>query len=114
MHELSVASSIIKSVTAEISQRNLRSVVKIGIKIGALTDIVPDALIFGFDSLKKDTVLKSATLEIEKVPIVGKCDKCQKEFEVKEFIFICPDCGSVVISTAQGKELDITFLETGE
>ena len=111
MHELSIAATIIETVTDEIISRKLGKVTKIGLKIGALTDIVPDALTFGFDTLKKDSPLKDASLEIESVPVMGQCQNCSKKFEVREFIFICPECESVNIITEQGKELDITYLE---
>lgn len=51
MDELSIASSIHETVMLKVTKRNLQSVSVIGLRIGVLTDIVPDALIFGFESL---------------------------------------------------------------
>lgn len=111
MHELSIAQSILETVLGEAERRNLTAVHIIGLRIGAMTDIVPEALEFGFNALKADTFLKDTNLKIETVPIKGYCEKCQQRFEVQEFIFVCPNCYSNKIKTEQGSELDIAYLE---
>ena len=111
MHELAIASSIHDTVMLEVAKRNLEIVAVIGLRIGALTDIVPDALIFGFESLSKDTLLEFTELKIKSIPIKGICNTCKKEFDVHEFIFVCPACYSVEINIFQGDELEIDFIE---
>jgi len=111
MHELSIAQSILETVISEAEKRSLKRVSIIGLRIGALTDIVPEALEFGFNALKADTILAQTELHIETVPIKGYCEKCMEHFEVSEFIFVCPKCYSNKIKTEQGSELDIAFLE---
>ena len=114
MHELSIAQSILESVTKEVENRKLKNVTLIALKIGALTDIVPDSLEFGFDALKKDTVLNKTNLEIEIIPMKGTCLDCKNKFEVMEFVFVCPACSSSNIKTEHGTELDIAYIEVDD
>lgn len=114
MHELAIADSIMKIVLEEISAKKLSTVQAIGLKIGVLSGILPDALEFGFDALKKDTLLENTKLKIEEVPLKGNCSACLNTFFVKDLIFACPECGSPSISIDQGQELDIAYLEVDE
>jgi hydrogenase nickel incorporation protein HypA/HybF len=111
MHELTLAESIVSTVKKAIQDRDGAKVQLVRVKIGQLTEIVPDALQFGFESLIIDTPLAGAKLEIEQVPIVGKCEQCGHEFTVEEFMFICPKCFSSNIQMIQGDELEISNIE---
>ena len=71
MHELSVASSIIEIVLAEVKNKNLGQVKEIGLKVGVLSGIMPDSLEFGFDALKQETALAQTRVVIETVPLQG-------------------------------------------
>lgn len=114
MHELSIASSIVDTVTGEMKKRGLAKVHVVGIRVGALTDVVSEALEFGFEALTSGTELESARLKIERIPVKGVCLKCRTPFEVDSFIFICPACGAVDIKVEQGTELDIAYLEVDD
>lgn len=114
MHELSIASQVLHTVLNECDQKGYSKVVTVALQIGALTDIVPSALTFGFDILKKDTLLHNTELTIEQVPVTGKCNCCNKQFKVKEFVFVCPYCQAVDITLEKGDELDIAYLEIDE
>ena len=111
MHELSIADSIIKTTKRERDNRGYGQVEAIGLRIGALSDIVPDALTFGFEALTKDTEFESTRLEIETVPVRGICKNCKNEFEVDQLLFECPACSSRDINLTQGQELEIVYFE---
>jgi len=114
MHELAIAESIIKITLDETERQNLGPVKKIVVRVGALTDVVPDALQFGFEAASADTKLAGTKLEIKTIPVVGKCKSCGKGFEVEEHIFICPNCESFDIEMTRGDELDIEYIEADE
>ncbi len=114
MHELAIAESIIKTVLDEAERKNLGPVKKIVVRVGALTDIVPDALQFGFEAASADTELEGTKLEIKTIPVAGKCKSCGKGFEVEEHIFICPSCESFDIEMTTGGELDIEYIEADD
>lgn len=107
MHELSIAQSIVDTVLAAAAERPGSSVANIHLKIGALSDIARDALEFGFEAITRGTELEETLLEIEIVPIIARCERCHTEFEIHEYSFQCPDCGSRDVAMTQGAELDI-------
>lgn len=111
MHELAIANSIVKTVVRESEKNGYKSVIAVGLRIGALTDIVPEALEFGFNAIVAGTPLDGARLEIEHIPVKGVCEECHRPFEVHNFVFVCPECGASNIKLEQGQELDITYIE---
>jgi hydrogenase nickel incorporation protein HypA/HybF len=111
MHELSIATSIVETVLQEIARKNLPPVQAIAVRLGALSSIDPEALRFGFDSIISETPLAQTKLEIEFVPVQGKCRACRREFAVEDFVFACPFCRSGQIEVTQGEELDVAYLE---
>lgn len=114
MHELSIAQSIIETVQHEMTARAVPAVTEIGLRIGVLSGVLPDALEFGFEALIAETPLEGCRLEIEHVPAQGQCLVCEKVFEVEEFFFSCPVCASGQVRVTQGYELDIAYLEVEE
>ena len=101
-------------MNTEIRTRNLIAVKKIGLKIGVLSGLLPDALAFGFEALVKDTPLEKTLLEIEHVPVSGTCEDCGKNEVIDELKFSCPACGSTRIKMTAGDELRIAYLEVEE
>jgi hydrogenase nickel incorporation protein HypA/HybF len=111
LHELAIANSIVETVLAEVSERNCTGVVAIGLRIGELTDVVPEALEFGFEAITAGTLLEGTKLVIERTPVTGQCRDCAKSFVVREFAFVCPECNGAAIDLVQGNELDIAYVE---
>jgi hydrogenase nickel incorporation protein HypA/HybF len=111
MHELSIASAIVDTVTQEIKRQNLPPVQTVVVRIGALSGVVPEALQFGFEAIIPDTLLANTKLQIERTPVQGKCRGCCGEFSVQEFVFACPSCQSGQIEVTRGEELEIAYLE---
>ncbi|MFQ5631945.1 MAG: hydrogenase maturation nickel metallochaperone HypA [bacterium] len=114
MHELSMATSILNTVLQEIETKKLPPVEYIVVRIGALSGILPDALEFSFDAIKRNTSLADTRLKIEKVPVTGKCRDCSAGFGVEDYVFACPRCNSGSIEVTHGQELDIAYLEVEE
>ena len=114
MHELSIAQSILDTVLQEMESRQLPPISKIVVHVGALSGVVPEALQFGFDALKKQTPLENTELSIEMIPVRGHCTDCGADFEVENFAFSCPQCQSGQIQMTCGDELNIAYLEVEE
>lgn len=111
VHELVIAQSILTTLEREASRQNLPAVKAVGVRIGTLSDIVPDALRFNFEVIKQDTPFAQTDLIIESVSMKAQCTACQHEFEVKSLLFVCPSCDSGQVRMTQGEELDIAYLE---
>ncbi len=111
MHELSIANAILEAAQKEAAKHAGVRVTKVGVRIGALAGVDPDALAFGFDALKKETELATAGLEIEFVPRRHRCRQCESTFEVIDDGFGCPRCGAAESVFVCGDELDLAYLE---
>jgi len=111
MHEVSLIENVIKIVVAEMPKYNITRVETITLRIGEMSQVVPDALVFGFEVLSKGTALEGARLIIENVPTKGCCKGCGKEFVIGDLFDVCPECGETNIEIISGKELEIVEFE---
>ncbi|MGB5106036.1 MAG: hydrogenase maturation nickel metallochaperone HypA [Candidatus Zixiibacteriota bacterium] len=111
MHELSIADNIINSVKDAALLRGMKSISKIGVRIGSLSSVDPDALTFGFDVLKREQGMSECELLIESIATRAKCRKCGNEFKAEDFVFVCPGCGSSQCDLLSGQELEIAYYE---
>ncbi|HZO99831.1 MAG TPA: hydrogenase maturation nickel metallochaperone HypA [Terriglobia bacterium] len=114
MHELSIADSIIETVRAETAKHPGARAVKVGLRIGALAGVDPDALSFGFEALVRGTDLEPLALGVEYVPRTQRCPKCGLIFPAEDFSIQCPKCGELETIFAGGDELQIAYLELEE
>jgi len=114
MHEMGIANSILEGVTAELQRRPGARAVKVGVRIGELAGIDPDALNFAFEALTLETEMQGLKLEIEYRARRHLCHGCGHEFEVHDYDFECPGCGSFDSECVSGDELEFAFLEVEE
>lgn len=114
MHELSIARTITETALAELAKHPDHTVLKIVMRIGSLSDVVPDSLLFGFNAIKLESALSNTELVIEVIPAAGICNVCKHTFELSELSFQCPHCGDSDIKISGGRELDIAYLEIEE
>ncbi|HWR37244.1 MAG TPA: hydrogenase maturation nickel metallochaperone HypA [Clostridia bacterium] len=114
MHELSIATSILETVEAEAAKRPGSRFVKLGLRIGELAGIDPDALTFGWEALTRDTEFANLALAIEGTPWKNRCPVCASEFVVKDYQSQCPACGEANTRCIGGEELDIAYIEVDE
>ena len=113
MHELGIAQSVLEAAQAEAARRHSKPV-KVGLRIGELSAIDPDALRFSFEALTRDTDLQGLELQIEFCSRRHLCLDCGAEFEVKDFIFDCPRCGVNRNECVGGEELQLAYVELEE
>ncbi|MGQ9608722.1 MAG: hydrogenase maturation nickel metallochaperone HypA [bacterium] len=111
MHEVSIAENIIEIIKAEMPKHNLTRIDSIKIRIGDMSHIMPDALIFAFELLSEGTQFENAKIIIEKIPTKGRCRNCGNEFIMDDILDNCPKCGGVYIDIISGKELEILEFE---
>jgi len=113
VHELSIAHSLIDVAQEAIgeNQHNMQ-VMALRVRIGALSGVVKDALIFAWDIATEGTVLQGTQLKIEDVPIAIFCPVCQEERTLTDsHIFRCPICNTKSGDIRHGRELELVALE---
>ena len=112
MHEISLIKNIIEIVMAEMPEHNITRIETITLRIGEMRQVVPGALLFGFDILSSGTSLEGAKIIIENVPIAGHCNKCGQNFVIEnEWFSHCPECKKSDYDIISGKELEIVEFE---
>jgi hydrogenase nickel incorporation protein HypA/HybF len=112
MHELSVALSIIDGVMDESERRGGLQIVAVHLKLGPLSGVSKDALLFSYDLACKDTVLEGSRLVIEEVPAVLYCPTCKTEHSPPSLQeFSCPTSAEHTPHLVHGRELEISALE---
>jgi hydrogenase nickel incorporation protein HypA/HybF len=114
MHELGIASSILECVQKEAERHAGARISKVGVKVGELSGVDVDALQFGFECIVKDTEWDGLALEVEWIPRMQRCPKCQSEFRMDGFDPQCPHCGEFATQCISGEELDIAYMEVDE
>jgi hydrogenase nickel incorporation protein HypA/HybF len=114
MHELGIAQSVLDAVQAETTKRGGAKPVKVGLRIGELAAVDPDALRFSFEALTRETELDGLELEVEMCPRRHRCLECGAEFNLKAFAFDCPQCGGSRNECIGGEELQLAYLELEE
>ena len=114
MHELSIANSILEAVRKERERLNGARVTKVGVRIGELAGVDPEALSFGFEILVKDSDLQPLALEIEFRARRHECSQCRHSFTVVDCQVDCPACGSKNTRCIGGDELELAYLEVEE
>ncbi len=114
MHEMSIAESIMNIVAEEMKNHSCTKLVKVQVRYGALSQVVPDSLQFCFEAIIKDSPYPDAVLELEEVPILLRCSACGETFTPPdENIFMpCPVCSlHTGHSVEQGRELYVQHIE---
>jgi hydrogenase nickel incorporation protein HypA/HybF len=110
MHEVGIAQGMMKIIENEAAKHGVSRVSKVHVRVGELSNVVPDALSFAFDSVILGTVAEGAELEMDIVPAKGRCDGCGIEFDMDKINIFCPQCDEMA-AIVSGKELEITEIE---
>jgi len=111
---MGIANSILEGVAAEIRRRPGSRPVKVGVRIGELAGVDPDALNFAFEALTLETELQGLRLEIEYRAPQARCRDCAREYEIHDYALICPACKSTNGVSISGDELEFAYLEVEE
>ncbi len=103
MHELGVVFHCIKEINAIAKENGIEKISSVTIELGEVSTVIP----YYFEdcwnwAVKKETVLKDASVVIEKIDAVTHCNGCGQNYPTVAHGKICPHCGS-----------DDTFLVTG-
>lgn len=114
MHEMAVANSVLDAIRNEAHRFPGAHISKVGVRIGELAGVDPDAMSFCFDALVLDTELEPLALEIEFCPRRHGCRECGRPFVATGEDSPCPACGGVLSEFIGGDELEIAFLEVDE
>jgi len=112
MHELSIALSIVEMATEESNKRGGAKVDAVHLKLGRLSGVVQDALLFSWEVACQGTTLENSRLEITEIPVRVHCENCKTDQTLEAINnFSCPVCSAPTPKILQGRELEVTALE---
>ena len=111
MHEMGIISGVLDAVNASARDAGATRVLSVNLRVGEMTEAIPDALHFAFEALSEDTISQGAELVIDMVGPSSICLECAEEFSHDRFHRICPACGSYATVLLTGRELEIASIE---
>ncbi len=112
MHELSIAMSMIEMAAEAAASRGSARVNAIHLKLGPLSGVVKEALLFSYEVACAGTPLEGSQLIVEDVPLLVYCPTCQSAAApVSLQQFCCSVCATPTPQVLQGKELEVVALE---
>lgn len=115
MHELSIAYSLVELVEEQARVLDINPAARfraVGVRLGALSGVVKESLLFCFETAVEGTLLEGAALEVEELPIRVYCTTCDKEQTLIGIQSMrCPVCDTLAFGITGGKELELSFIE---
>ena len=115
MHELSIAMSLIDAACEEAEKHGAAAVRAVHLKLGPLSGVEKEALLFSYDLAAEDTALKGSRLVIEDSPVLVFCTTCGERRPIRSLqSFCCAVCNAPAEDVVQGRELEVTGLEIEE
>lgn len=114
VHELSIAVSLVEAACEKAAELGGVRVEALHLRLGPLSGVVKEALLFSFDLAAEGTEIAGARLEIEDVPILVRCPTCREERRLPSPRLRCPVCGTATPDVIAGRELEFRSLEVSE
>lgn len=111
MHELGIMKSTLDIALQWADRQGADRIERLGMRVGALSGVVPDALQFAFEVLKLDTIAATAQLDVESIPLQIYCRTCEREFVSDGFSHMCTLCDGFDTEIRRGRELEVTYVE---
>ncbi len=115
MHELSIVSSIVDTVTESLAAYPGTHVKEVRLRVGVLAAVVEDSLQFCYGIVTEGTPLAGSVLVVKTLPVKAHCAPCSREVELAGIMSMrCPRCGTPATQLLQGRELEIEAIEIEE
>ena len=111
MHEISLCESILEVLESEAIKQGFSKVKSVWIEIGDLSCVEPEAMLFAFDAITRNSLADGAKLKIINIPASAWCERCAKNVVVQYRFDECPDCSSPLLEADSGDEMRIKELE---
>ncbi len=112
MHELSIAMSMVEMATAEVVRQGGAQVNALHLRLGRLSGVVKEALLFSWELACEDSPLAGSRLLIEDVPVVVRCSPCGVDRTLPSIqSFACPVCREPTPEVIRGKEIEVVAME---
>ena len=115
MHELSIISSVVDTVTDSLTPYPGARVTEVRLRVGSLAAVIEDSLQFCYGIATEGTPLEGSRLVVNVIPVTVYCEACGAEGAIENLqSFRCPTCGAPASDVRHGRELEIEAIEIEE
>ena len=111
MHELILGRSVVEAVEQQAAREGLSRVLRVGVRLSALSHVSPEALRLSFDDAARGTLADGARIDIVRDTGEAYCFDCGEAVEVASRAAPCPKCGSGQLLITGSDEVRLTDLE---
>lgn len=111
MHEASIAASAMEIILGKAAENNFRKINEITLKIGELSGVLPEAMMFALKNAAKETIAEDAAVYLDMVKATAKCNDCGIIFDIDHFNKLCPECKVFSSNVCTGYELYINTID---
>ncbi|MGA2759907.1 MAG: hydrogenase maturation nickel metallochaperone HypA [Candidatus Cybelea sp.] len=112
MHEITIALSLLESIESTASVQGIERVNAVHVRVGALSGVVRDALLFSWDVATARTIAEGSRLVVEEIPLVIFCEFCESEQAPHPGTgLLCPACGTPSPRIVRGREMQLVSME---
>ncbi len=111
MHEISLCENLLQVLESEAVKQCYNKVKTVWIEVGDLSCVQPDAMLFAFNVITRDSLAEGAELKIISIPGTAWCDECKAKVVVKYRFDECLHCGNPLLEADSGGDMRIKELE---
>lgn len=111
MHEAGLIQSMLATAEREARRAGGTRIELVRLRVGRLSAVVPEALEHAFEALKTGTMAGGAAMEVEYVPGLLFCARCERDFTTDDLIGECPTCGTPSGFVKDGMDVQLESLE---
>lgn len=111
MHEYSIVQALMEQVETLAQENESSEVTKVVVKIGVMSGVEPHLLQIAFDTFKEKSICDGAEFVLNIQPLTIHCIECDKQSELKEIYYRCPECESLNVKVIDGEEMFLMSVE---
>jgi hydrogenase nickel incorporation protein HypA/HybF len=107
VHEIGYCESVLEVVERRAAGRRVD---RVGVRVGALHRVLPEAFEQSFQLVAAGGVADGATTDVVTVPARAACRACGQAFETGDPAPACPACGGLEVEVTGGDELVLEWV----
>jgi hydrogenase nickel incorporation protein HypA/HybF len=106
MHEMTIAVEILDCVLDVAGRHHATRIQEIEVEVGAMRQVVPEALELAFRAAAEGTPAAGAVLRLTELKVAAVCSDCGAEYAPDiDSSFACPGCGQANPRIAAGNDI---------
>ncbi|MFI4850045.1 MAG: hydrogenase maturation nickel metallochaperone HypA [Gimesia chilikensis] len=107
MHERSLVQTLLNQVQQVVDADGGGVVKEIQVQVGDLSGVEPLLFEAAFAELVTEWFSQECRLVLDIVPVKAECRLCGQCFEVQDYEFLCPACGTGPVEVIQGDQVKL-------